>query len=272
MVYSDNGMNNTGVAPTVGGYQYSGMTQSAVKFNSTLTPEQIKRLREKDNKFSLSITEEDMLRAICNHRDETGMKDTLVFDSLTGIARCTICGYEFRPIEPDVSLDSIRTDVERIVDILQTIKLMYIDLPAEAAKEYFPIIALLEKVPQLFEFAGKNMNKHEAFGWSYNNMNMGAVRMFHNLQSMFGSGMMPQQPMPQQPYGMPQPQPMYAPNAFGYAGANPAAPNPAFQMNNGGYVPMTGSYQFTPGQPQPVNAPEAPQTTENTTVTDNVSV
>lgn len=268
MTYENNGM--VGGMPTMGGYNYNGMGQQAVKFNSTLTPEQIKKLREKDSKFSLSITEEDMLRAICNHRDETGMKDTLIMDPMTGIARCAICGYEFKPIEPNVSLDDIRTDVERIVDILQTIKVMYVDLPAEAAKEYFPIIALLEKIPQLFEFAAKNMTKHEVYNWQYNNANMGAVQMLNNLQQMmFNGGGMAQpmgQPMMQGYPGM-APQP----NAFGYPGAS--QPNPAFGMN--GYSPATGGYQFTPTAPQqqaPVmNAPEAPAAAPTVTVTDTVT-
>ena len=275
---NNNGMMNNGM-PMMGGYAYQGMGQPMQKFNNALTPEQIKKLQQKGQQFSLAITEEEMLRGICNHRNAEGTADTLVFDPLTGEARCTICGYKFKPIEADASPDQIKEDVERIVDILQTIKLMYIDLPADAAKEFFPIIPLVEKVPQLFEFAAKNMTKHESYNWQYNNKNMGAINMFNNLQNIFGAGMMPQANV-QQPMGWGQPMaPNYpvANNGFGYPGASMpgAMPNPA--MN--GYAPQTAGFQYVPGATPTAPATPtvngdatAPQTAEATTVTQNVSV
>lgn len=278
-----------GVMPTMGGYAYQGMAQPVQKFNNALTPEQIKKLQQKGEQFSLSITEEEWLRGVCNHRNAEGTADTLVFDPLTGEARCTICGYKFRPIEADVSPDEIKQDVERIVDILQTIKLMYIDLPPAAAKEYFQIIPLIGKIPQLFDFAMKNMTKHETYNWQYNNRNMGAINMFNNLQSMFSNGMMGQpmqQPQPgyyqQTPYnmGMNNGQEFVAPtNGFGYPGAGMTMGNPAFQQQ--GYQPVAPGFSYTPNpqastvpaQPT-VNAPEAPKPTEatETTVTQKVTV
>lgn len=271
--------------PTMAGYNYQGMQgMPQQKFNNPLSPEEIQKLQKKGAQFSLGITQEEWMRGICNHRNAEGTADTLVYDQLTGEARCTICGYKFKPIEADVSIEDIKDDVERIIDILQTIKLMYIDLPAEAAREYFQIIPLLEKIPQLFEFAAKNMTKHETYNWQYNNKNMGAINMFNNLQSLFGGGMVNpgyQQPMGQVPPmapGFPQPAPYGAApvgypgmsNGFGYPGAsNPAGP---------GYQPQTTGFQFTPNQqPAPVTptveAPTAPTTTENgtTTVTQTVT-
>lgn len=171
----------------IGRFNYGGVGQQPViKFMNTLTPDQIKMLMQNSEQFSLRITEEEMLRAICNHRNLEGTGDALTYDSVTGEAKCTICGYKFRPIEPDVSPDEIVNDVLRIEDILQTIKLMYIDLPAEASTEFFPIIALLDKVPKLFEYSIKNMAKHETNSWQWNNRNMGAINLFNNLQNMFG--------------------------------------------------------------------------------------
>jgi hypothetical protein len=252
-----------------------------------LSPEQIKKLQQKGEQFSLTITEDEWLRAICNHRNAEGTGDSLTYDPITGEARCTICGYKFRPIESDISPDQIKNDVERITDILQTIKLMYIDLPADAAKEYFQIIPLIEKIPRLFEFAAKNMTKHEAYNWQYNNRNMGAISMFNNLQSMLGGGMMNAPQQPQQFYGQPQ-APYYAApsmgvptgavppqgNAFGYPGAS-SMPNPAF-----GYAASNPGFAYTPN-PQMATAPVAPTTTtpdaptttaSDTTVTQKVEV
>lgn len=269
------GQNNT----MMGGYQYQGMAQPVQKFSNPLSPDQIKKLQQQAQQFSLAITEEEMLRGICNHRNAEGTADTLVFDPLTGEARCTICGYKFKPIEANVSPEELKEDVERIVDILQTIKLMYIDLPADAAKEYFPIIPLVNKIPQLFEFAAKNMTKHESYNWQYNNRNMGAINMFNNLQSIFGGAGMPmggyQQPQQfAQPMGMGQPmmQPMGYPmnNGFGYPGASM---NPAMM----GYAPQSQGFQYTPGQDvtpvaPSVPVPDAPAATDAATVTQKVTV
>lgn len=295
-----NGMYNNGMGqPMMGGYAYQGMQNPTPKFNNVLTQEQIKQLQQKQQQFSLGLTEEERLRGICNHRSADGNSDTLVFDPVTGTARCVICGHEFKPIDPDMGLDSIRSAADTVVDILQTIKLMYIDLPAEAGAEYFQIIPLIEKIPQLFEFAAKNMAKHEIYNWQYNGKNMGAVSMFQNLQNMFASGVgfnPNMQPQPMMGGAMPnpafmggmapqQPQPMMggypAGNAFGYPGAGMAQPNPAFGAAPQGYAPATAGYQFTPTAqqvppttPAPVAAPEAPKAPvgDPATVTKNVTV
>ena len=267
------GFNTAPVGAPMGTYQYNGMPNNAVtKFVNPLTAEQIKRLQAKEAQFSLGLTEEEQLRAICNHRNAEGTGDTLVYDPVTGEARCTICGYTFRPIEPGVGPDVLKEDVDRIVDILQTIKLMYVDLPAEVATEYFQIIPLIEKIPQLFEFAAKNMNKHDVNMWNYNNQNMGSFAMFNNLANMFGNmgNMMPNysaqqftQPQPMMTAGYPQA------NAFGFAGAS----------QQPGYFPGTDpNFAFQAGQqaaPQvaPTNIPTAPAApVADATVTQTVSI
>lgn len=270
--------------PMMGGYNYQGMAQAQQKWSNVLTPEQISRLQKSENEFSLGITEEESLRARCNHRSADGTQDTLVYDPITQEARCTICGYKFRPIEPNVSMEDINEDVARLLDLLQTIKLMYIDLPDQAAAEYFQIIPLIEKVPKLFEYAAKNMTKHETYNWQYANRNMGAMNMFNNLQAIFSGGMAApqQQPMvnPGMPVGMVPPtmgqpnpafqQPMMG-NAFGYPGAQQGM----------AYQPQSAGFQYTPNQqpaqtvaPQqtPINAPAAPETTETATVQQTVTV
>ena len=268
--------------PTMAGYNYQGMGQAAPmqKFNNVLTEEEIKALMQKDKEFSLSITEDEYRRGICNHRNAEGTADTLVYDNNTGEARCMICGYKFRPIDSNTSLDQIKGSVADIIDILQTIKLMYIDLPPAASREFFQVIPLLEKVPMLFDYAAKNMTKHETTNWAYSNRNMGAMSMFNNLANVFGGNMMNpgfQQPMnayaqPGAPVGMPSYNAGFAPqgNAFGYPGAG----NPAMMM--GGYQPQTQNFQYNPAAPvAPATptvdvAPVAPK--EDVTVSQNVTV
>lgn len=240
---------------------------------STLSAEEIAMLRNQASTFSLQLTQEEMLRAICNHRSEDGLSDTLVYDPVTGIAKCTICGYEFRPVEPNVDYETIKEDIKRVEDIIQTTKLMYIDLPQQAAKDYYPILGLLEKLPQLMEYAAKNMAKHDSYGYMYDNRNMGAAAMFQNLSNMFSNMTMnyqqaPQQPNPafyQQPAGFPQsayPQPQM--NPFGYQGT----PQP---MYNPG-TPANFAYAPNAAAPQTTAAAPAPAATETTTVNQTVNV
>lgn len=259
-----------------GGYQYyNGMpVQQAQKFNNVLTSDEIKSLQQKDAQFSLGLTQEEVLRGVCNHRNPEGDGDALVYDPVTGEARCTICGYTFRPVDASLKPEDIKESVANVIDVLQTIKLMYIDLPAQAAKDYFPIIPLLEKIPQLFEYAAKNMTKHDAYNWQYSNRNMGTMAMFQNLNAMFGAmnGMQYQQPQFQQQPMMGQPAgfPNAAygqPNPFGYQGASMYQPgtNPAFA-----YTP---SQQATPVAPT-VAAPTAPTApaAADATVTQSVNI
>ena len=268
-------------APQMGGYQFNGyQPQQIPKVMNVLTNEEIKELQQSTSQFSLGLTSKEILQGACNHRSPDGTQDTLVFDQNTGIARCTICGYEFRPIEADTSYETIKDAADRLVDILQTIKIMYTELPAGAAREYFQIIPLIGKIPQLFEFAAKNFAKHEYNAWSYQNHNMGGAAMLQNLNNIFGASMQPMNPQfnpyagqPQQPVGYPNP--VMQGNAFGYPGASMAPQQ--------GYMPMNQGFQYTPNQPvnnqvaPTVAAPQAPApavdpAAATDTVTQKVSV
>lgn len=273
-------------APFGGGYQYNGMQQPVPKVQNYLTADEIKELQQNNSVFSLSIDRLDMLQAQCNHRSADGTQDSLTYDPVTGMATCTICGYKFKPIDVDESADSIQDATDKIIDILQTIKLLYADLPAGAAKEYFQIIPLIAKIPKLFEVAAKNFNQHDMNNWTYNQHNMGAMQMLQNLNAFFGAsqpvvqpGMNPvmgQQPMmggvapmqgampgfPNAAYGQPQM------NPFGFAGASQ---QPQYQ-------PGTAGYQFQPNQVSTpvaptISAPTAPgdDKAADTTVTQTVT-
>lgn len=249
------------------GFNYGGIPQNQQKIMNNLTAEEIQKLQQQHSQFSLGLTERESLQAACNHRVPDGSDDSLVYDKETGIVRCTICGYEFRPIEPDESYESIKDASDRIIDILQTIKMMYTDLPPQAAREYFQIIPLIAKVPQLFEFAAKNFAKHEFNNWSYNHPNMGGMALLANLNNMFGATNMYQQPQMGAPMGapgmVPPPQPMGMQAGFPQAayGQNPFYGTPA---PTPGYAPQANGFAYNPAaQPAPqvaptVAAPQAP--------------
>jgi hypothetical protein len=259
--------------PQMGGYQYNGyQQQQAPKIMNVLSDEEIKTLQSSNSQFSLGLTQREVLQSACNHRKADGSETSLVYDPETGVARCTICGYEFRPIEADTNYDTIKDSADRLVDILQTIKLMYVDLPSASAREYFQIIPLIEKVPQLFQFAAKNFNKHEYNAWSYNNHNMGGVALFNNLNQTFGAPIQPQV----NPYAGGMQQPVGYPQAAPMAG-NPFYAQPAPQV----YQPQSVGYQYQPPQTTtpvaptvsaPTEAAPAVDTTATETVTQTVTV
>lgn len=204
---------------------------------NVLTQEEIQKLIKKDNGLSLQLTETDILRAACNHRTLDGTHDTLREDD-NGMISCEICQYKFLPLDPNTSSNELQECVDKIIDILQTIKLLYINIPDEVSREYFQIIPLLEKIPKLFEFAAKNYTKHSSMNmYNYNNRNMNAINIFNMLA---GGGMMGAMPQ-QQPYGYNS----QASNGFGY--------------NYGGYAPQTNGYVYNPNNVDP-NVSAQPQT------------
>ena len=168
-----------------------------IKYTQTLTPEQIATLRQKSDKFSLGLTQEDVWRGICFHRDDKG---TTLRQNPDGTTTCTICGYTFDPSQ-DMSEEDVQMAVNGIIDIMQTIKLLYLDMPEQPAKEYFQIIPLLEKAPKLYKLASDNFARHE----QWNNFRFNGTPNTINLYNMLNSGMAPnfmQQPMGGM--GMPQ--------------------------------------------------------------------
>ena len=281
---------NQNPAMPMGGYNYNGYQQPVPKVMNNLSQEEIKTLMAQTSQFSLGLTERESLQAACSHRTIDGTSDSLVYDPETGKARCTICGYEFRPIEEGASYETIKEASDRIIDILQTIKIMYTDLPSNAAREYFQIIPLIAKIPQLFEFAAKDFNKHEYNRWNYNNGNMGGMAMLQNLSNMFGASMgMPQQPMYGQPMyqqpayqqpmgGVPQ-QPVPGANPFGYPGASQPQQGVPYQPNMAGFQYQPGQVPPTPATPTvptaapaPAAATEAAAPAATETVTQKVTV
>lgn len=246
--------------PQGSGYQYvGGAPQMPTKINNFLTNEEINRLIQKENAFSLQLTETEVLRAKCNHRTADGLHDALTEDA-NGISTCAICGYQFKPVSIQTTVESIQEACETVTDILQTIKLLFVGLPADAA-EYFQIIPLIDKLPQLFQRAAKEYSKYEgANQFMYNNKNMSTMSLF-NMLCGGGFGQAYANPVDpnaaQQPYG-------FAPQATAPMGAAPqfnpyAVPNYGMPSNGFGYgyAPQTTGYQF-PGQPTP--APAAPAT------------
>lgn len=264
-------MNNFGYIPQGTGFQFNGYNQQGQvpKIDNYLSTEEIQRLMKQENQFSLALSEVDTLRAKCNHRRADGMGDALVEDA-NGLVRCSICGYEFKPAEIGTTPETIQEAVDTILDFIQTVKLLYIDLPKESGAEYFQIIPLLEKMPKLFELAVKNYTTHNNVNpYNYNNRNMSTMQLFGAI-----SGMLSGQPFVD-PNVAPQMNPNMGAAPYGYGmsqqpqyGAPYGMPYGMPQSNGFGYNPATTGYQYTAPQAVPVatEVPQAAPAADTTTV------
>lgn len=271
-----------GGIPTGTGYQYNGVQPGAVpQFKNFLSDEEIQKLIQKENQFSLAVTETEKLRAACNHRDPKTGRDTITEDA-NGNCTCYICQYKFNPVDSTMTKDSLFDAVKEVIDILQTIKMLYFDMPAEVAREFFVIIPLLEKIPELFERAAKCYAKYDSINmYGYNNKNMNTMQMYNILTGILNGGNTPNyvnngytaptyNPYDQQTMGFNQMgQPMMS-NGF-VAMNQPIDPNAyAAQTNNFQYNP---NYAQQPQQAAPAGtAQQAPQSQSATTDGKTVNV
>ena len=162
-----------------------------------LTKDEMNLLKQKAPQFSLAVSQVDALKAICTHRDSNG--ETLIQNS-DGTVTCAICGTTFNPVNAD--LDTITQIFKSVVDCLETMKIMYMDIPDEVAKSYFQMIPYLEKGPQLFKIANDHYSRYSntsVMSRDYNNGNAFAL-----YSALMNPGMAMGMGMPQQmPYGQP---------------------------------------------------------------------
>lgn len=125
-----------------------------------LTEEQINKLRNNSQDFDMSVSQEDLWKAICTHKDKNG-NSTLV-EEPDGHFRCNICHERFKFC--DSTDDEIQKAVDTITDMLQTTKTIYVDAPNNLAKEYYQILALLKKFPSLWKRAVQNFSIYDNGG------------------------------------------------------------------------------------------------------------
>ena len=170
-----------------------------------LSAEEMSLLRQKAPQFSLAVSQVDALKAICTHRDKNG--DQLQ-QNTDGSVTCQICGTTFRPVATDAQ--TVEQIFRSAVDCLETMKIMYMDIPNEVTKTYFQMIPFLEKAPQLYKIANDHYSRYNNNSVMSRDYNAGgnAFAMYSALMNPamgMGMGMMPGQ--------MPMGQPGMAPQA-----------------------------------------------------------
>ena len=254
--------------------QYNGIApQQQRKVVNNLTAEEIAKLQQNKPQFNLALTEDEHLRAICNHRTADGMHDTLEIDPEDPDKYvCKICGWKFTPISTDASKQYVTSITDEFINLLQTIKILFSDFPTDAARNFFDIIELAKKTPELFDIAVRSLDKYSAnnmYGFQYQNNN--AASLLNNFMGAIGAGPIGgYQPMYNQGYQQPQQQPMMgvnpAFNAFGFPGASQQPMYGGYQQPQTGYQPAQQGFAYQPTAPQaPATPAAAPAETSTTT-------
>lgn len=228
------------------GTPYGGMPQPyqppVPKMTQILTAEEVKELRNKNGSFSINVDPIELKKSLCVHRAGGAFATIQNSDGVS--VDCTICGENFIPIYTN-DMNEIESAVKKVTDILNTIKMAYVDLPPEMGREFMPIIALLSKIKGLYAIAINDLNKYTNFQADVNN-GSGYGNAFTNLNMVVGG-------MPQYGYGYgyAQPQPaMYGygqqvPPQFGYGQQPmPGMYDPNQQM---GYSAQVAAQNMAPG-------------------------
>ena len=227
------------------GYTY-GFARPQAKNTQPLTPDQIAALRRNGNAFDMKVTQEDLWAAACTHKEKNG--NSTLIQNADGTWTCTICHETFKMCEN--SREEIEAAVNQLIDMLQTSKTIYLDAPEGLVSQYYQMIPLLRKFPDLWDRAMKNFAMYEGTATGVNPMAMG-YSGFNALGALMANpygGFMPTMgQMPTVP-GYPQPMPGYP--------QQPAAP--AAPVGYPGYPTMPGYPTQVPdmtGNPMAYGAP-----------------
>lgn len=237
-------------------YGYNNQPQAGMhRVKNLLSNEEINMLRQKVEQFNLNLTPEEQMKGKCNHRDQNGL--LAITTGPDGTCRCSICGEEI--VDRDYTEEEVTAIVDQTNNVLNMIKLMYGEMPAAAASEFYMIQPLLKKLPKLMTLAIANNAKYDNINQMnrHNNVNqfatyqgvMGGVGFGAGVpyyqQPMYDPSVMNPNPMMMNAQGMPQTQ-QVAP------GQNPF--NAAYYQQQPGYTPQAQGFAYQPGM-APAQAP-----------------
>lgn len=224
--------------PTFGGYPgYMYTPRPAPRYTQPVTAELAKLLMQSNDELDIRISNAEKIRNWCTHK-EPGTGRVALVPNADGTVTCRTCGTTFRLISDEVIKDlaangKIQTveDVQNLaIDIVQTIKVMYTDIPEEFLKNFSQVITIMGKIYDLFKRGSKSFNMIEAFTGNImpTGVGMNAFQVANGMMNMtvgmpFGAPMggfygnpgypmngMPQATMPMGGMQMPQ-QPMAQP-------------------------------------------------------------
>jgi hypothetical protein len=203
---------------------------------NALTDEEIRTLMNDKpaSKIDLNIKQTDVLRAMCTHK-QNGQDRVQPLNDGSGDVWCPICGARWS--QEAFTKEQVTELVNALVSSMQNAKWLG-DLPVELTRELFTMIPLLEKYPDIYEYAMNNFNKY------YNQHNVANAQdasIYAQYNSLFGNKYyQPAYPTYQyQPQGAQQTQAGYY-----YQGQ----PQQQGAVNNGYYQPPVANPYNNPMQ------------------------
>lgn len=238
------------------------MNNQRPSMTNPLTDEERKLLQTQDDCFDLKVTPVEIAKAVCTHKDPQKNIFTTI-PNADGTVTCTQCHETFSPNEVDEAY--VEDAKNRMLNVLQTCKMIGVDLMPDVVRQYFAMIPYIERTPKLYKRVNSLFQK-------YNTANPVQPQANPNIFGMFNTLVNPAVPM-----GMPTANP--------YAGMQPQTPymgmqqnmvagNPMYQQPMMGYPQQPGMGMPQQGYPQqqgypnmqqqPMNQPVNPQGQQQT--------
>lgn len=229
------------------------------KGTNGLTVEQAQELQQNAG-LNLMPTKEEYLQAICTHRDLKSGQNVLVADETGSNLTCPICASQFRAL--NMTEQDVKEAVDTVSDVLENIKMLYLDIPPEVCQEFMKILPMVKKIPALYKIAAANFRQYENAVTTAQNGPSSLIGQYNYINSPMGpSGFTVPNPYPQQMNMGGFQQPMYQQPMPQY---QQPAPQQAYMMpyqndmvQPMGYsqqqMDMTGGMNPFFGQPQNVN-------------------
>lgn len=245
----------------MGGMTYGQQPVQKPMMVNPLTPEEREALKVNNN-FSLQVTPQEIAEAVCTHK-YSDKGEFAVIPNGDGTCTCQIC---HQTINPDVvDEEYVKTATDMFSNVLETCKMIGIDMNPDLIRGYYQMIPFVRKAPALFKLSHQSYSKfgnllpqnQQMGGPNY----FGMMNMLANPAIPFGNQMYPgmQQGYP---YGA-SPMPMMSPTQGMQMQATPGGvPNPFYQTQS--------QQQPVAAQPAPaMNPPQysAPTTSDSNTVT-----
>ena len=185
-----------------------------INSSNVLSNEEIDSLQQNGNvNFTISVPPAEHKAALCTHIDKNGLD---VVQQIVGTDEvfCPICHQHWHTTP--YTKQAVTELIEKLINVLQNIKwLAGVRLPRQFQREFWVMIALLRKVPELYEYALNfinNLYNQQFYNGAMDANSNANYNLLYNGVAAYG--------MPQYYNGMP---PQFAgQNVMGYGMPNPA--------------------------------------------------
>lgn len=179
-----NGAYGMGYDPNMVGYYNNNPAMGYVQNTpmptnqSTLTPEEAQSIKAAPtNKINIAIEHNDVVRSMCNHKNN-GLDLVQRVGDGSGDVYCPLCGERWNP--DLLTKEEIIDLINQLINQMQSAKWVG-DLPTELVREYFTMIPLLKKYPDIHEYAMNTFNKYYNANGMVNAQDANVYSMYNSL-------------------------------------------------------------------------------------------